>query len=88
MKKGEKEQYKILRVTKIEHYYIPVCNGHTINGWDLDTVVEDWFRVPINDAHVTMCGHCVGNASYATKVEVVDKIDLPKDLEIEIIGDI
>jgi len=78
----EKEQkYKILRVTVVQQYYIPMINDERteINGWKMDEVIKDWFDddYPIDSYHATRDTHRIGNSSKVIGTEVVD----PEDTE-------
>ena len=76
------EKYKILKVTKIEHYLIPMADEDRteINGWTIAELIKNWFeKRPVNDCHASINTHCVGNASYIKKVTVVDEISLDED---------
>lgn len=76
------EKYKILKVTKIEHYFIPMGNEAItqINGWSIKETVKNWFENrPINEYHATINAHNIGHASYVKEVEIVDDISMDKD---------
>lgn len=79
------KKFKILKVTKIEHYIIPMIDDRRteINGWKMDIVVKDWFDHPMNRSHVTRDSHYIGNSSYVERVEIMDDIEKnKKDIEL------
>lgn len=82
-------KYKILKVTKIEHYAIPMDDNKDteVNGWKLVDLLTNWFKKrPVNDYHASINGHRVGNASYIKEVSVVDKISMDEDIPLNIEG--
>jgi len=59
-------KYKIITVKTEKQYIIPMIDEErtAINGWDMDTVIEDWFirNDAINSSHASRDGHSIGNS--------------------------
>jgi hypothetical protein len=72
------KKFKILKVTIEENYMIPMIDDERtkINGWSLDTVIEDWFTTHTSTMyHATRDGHRIGNSRKFIKAEVIKTID-------------
>ena len=79
-KKKKEEKVKFLKVTRTEYYLIPMLDDERtqINGWDIDTVINDWFVHNHPDlSHATRDGNRIGGSS-----KIIDTIFVnPEDTE-------
>lgn len=72
------KKFKILKVTIEENYLIPMIDDERtkINGWSLETVIEDWFtRHATTITHATRDTYKIGNSRKFIKSEVIETID-------------
>ena len=71
-----------LKVVRSEIY---AFEENSINGWDTEQVIEDWFRYyPLDKYHATRDSHKVGNSD---KIVSINEI-APKEVEEEMEEDI
>jgi len=72
------KKFKILKVTIEENYLIPMHDDErtTINGWSLDTVIEDWFtRYGSLLYHATRDSYKIEGSRKFIKSEVIETVD-------------
>ena len=73
----KKPKYKLLKVTIEEMYIIPMLDEERteINGWDIDTVIQDWFKdYPLDSPHAARDAHKVGNSGKLLHTEFTDLV--------------
>lgn len=71
-------KYKFLKVTTEKLYIIPMIDEERteINGWDIDTVIRDWFKdYPLSKFHATRETHEVGNSEKVLHTQVINSLD-------------
>ena len=69
MKKAiNKENKLLIKVTVDKFYYI----DNSINGWDKETIVNDWFKEhPIDSHHATRDTYRIGYADKIRNIKII-----------------
>jgi len=71
----KESKYKFIKATIEKLYIIPMIDEERteINGWDIETVIQDWFKdYPLDSYHASRNSHEVGNSSKLIHTEVID----------------